>query len=931
MKTFLKIFAVLIFLIIIALVTIPLVFKNEIMQKVKDEVNKNVKAQVDWDDFSLSLIKGFPDLKITLDDLSVVGIDKFEGDTLVAFDRFMINIDLMSVFSGKIKVKSFLLDKPVVRAIAMADGSVNWDITYPSDEPEPEEEADTTAMEMTISLKKVEIRNGSIAYIDEELAMAALLDDFNLTLTGDFSEQWTELSVNSLTRSFTVDYDGIKYINDASLYLEALIGADLIKYEFTFNDNEIRLNDLILGIEGMFGMPNDEDITVDIRFFAKETSFKSLLSMVPSIYASDFDGLKASGSLNLEGTATGLINEKELPKVDMKLLVKDGHFAYPDLPKSVDNMNMDMTLFYDGVYEDNTKVDISKFHLEIGGNPVDMYFKIITPMSDMQLTGAIKGKFDLASFADVVPIEDMNLNGIINANIELMGKMSDIDNENYEAFKADGLLEVLNMEVSGGEVPFPVNLSKVTMYFSPRFVNLETFDALIGTSDIHMNGRLENFIPYVFSDETIKGQLELSSGLLDLNELMSGMEEDTTTEEEEEFELSVIEVPKNIFFVFNSQLDKVLYDKLDITNIEGKITAKDGMILMENLSMNLLNGSMIMSGEYNTADINNPLVDLKFNMNQVDIPMAFDAFNTVQKLAPIAENCLGSMSVNLNFTSFLDSTMYPVLTSIVGKGKLMSDDIEIVENNAFAKMSQLLKNDNLKNPRFKDVDLSFDMHNGRVYVSPFDTKVGSASLNIGGDQGIDQTMNYFINMSLPRSEFGATANDVLENLASQAAVKGFDVKAGDQVNLQLKVGGTFTDPKFTMDVKESMQKAKEDVKEAVQEKVQQEVEAVKEDVREKASAEIDNIMKQAEEEAEKIRQTAKEAGERLIGEAKLQGNNLIKEAGSNPIKKIAAQKAADELEKSAKRQAEKLEAEADQKATKLLEDAQAKADGLKSK
>ena len=68
-----------------------------------------------------------------------------------------------------------------------------------------------------------------------------------------------------------------------------------------------------------------------------------------------------------------------------------------------------------------------------------------------------------------------------------------------------------------------------------------------------------------------------------------------------------------------------------------------------------------------------------------------------------------------------------------------------------------------------------------------------------------------------------------------------------------------------------------------------------------------------------------------IGEAKLQGNNLIKEAGSNPIKKIAAQKAADELEKSARKQAERIEAEADQKATKLLEDAQAKADGLKSK
>ena len=927
MKTFLKIFLVFIFLVLIAMVTIPLAFKNEIMQKVKEEINKNVKARVDWTNFSVSLFRGFPDLKVTLSNLSVTGIEKFEGDTLVAFDRFTANIDLISVFSGQIKVKSMLMDKPVVRAIVLSDGSVNWDITYPSDETEVEDEADTTAM--TISLKKFEVRDGKISYADEELNMTIWLDDCNMLFTGDLSEKYTELKLTSLTKSFSVDYEGIKYINKAVLNFNALIGADLEKYEFTFNDNDILLNDLVLGMEGMFGMP-DDDIVVDIRFFAKDASFKSLLSMVPAIYAQDFEGLKTSGSLSLEGTAIGLINENEYPKVDMKMQVRDGHFAYPDLPKSVDNVNIDMTLFYDGVFEDNSIVDISRFHCDIGGNPIDMYFKMITPMSDMQMTGAIKGKLDLASLADVVPVEEMNLNGIINANIELMGKMSDIEKENYEAFRADGLLEVMNLEVSGGDIPYPVKIDKVIMNFSPRYVSLDAFDALIGSSDIQLKGRLENFIPYVFADETIRGQLELRSSLLDLNELMAGMEEDTASVESDT-NLSVVEIPKNIFFVFNSNIDKILYDKLDITNILGKITARDGRVIMENLSMNLLKGSMVISGEYNTADIKNPLVDFNFNMRRIDIPSAFHAFNTVEKLAPIAENCLGNISLNLSFTSFLDSTMSPVLTSILGKGKLQSDELEIFENSAFTKISQLLKNDNLKNPRFRDVNLSFDMRNGRVFVSPFDTKVGSAMLNIGGDQGIDQTMNYFINMSIPRSEFGAAANDVLENLAAQAVAKGFDVRDRENVNLQLKIAGTFTDPNFSMDVKESLQRAKADVIEAVQERVQQEIDQVKTEVREQVGEEVDRIMRQAEEEAEKIRRTAQEAGERLIGEARLRGDNLIKEAGSNPLKKIAAQKGAEELERGARQQADRLNKEADDRATKLLQEAQVKADALKNK
>lgn len=928
MKTFFKIFAIFIFLLFISAITIPIIFKNEIIEIVKEEINKNIKATVDWKTFSISLIKGFPDLKITLGDLSVIGIEQFKGDTLVAFDKLMANIDLFSVFSDKIKVKAIFLNKPVVQAICLADGSVNWDITYPSDEIEEPE--DTSAMEMTINLKKIKISDGKISYFDEEMNMGILLDDLDILLTGDFSEKWTELSGTAYAKSFTLDYDGIKYIQNASLDMNTIIGADLVNYEFTFKDNLTKINELILGIEGMFGMPNDDDIVIDIGFSSKDAGFKSILSMIPAVYAKDFEGLKASGSVNFEGTIKGLVNDNELPKADISMIINNGYFSYPDLPKSVDNVNAEIKVFYDGVFEDNSTVDISKFHLEMGGNPVDMYFKIITPMSDMQLTGAINGKIDLSSLADVVPLEDTKLNGIIKANLELMGKMSDLEKENYQAFRANGLLEISDLIVSGEDIPLPVKIENTSMNFSPQYVSLNAFDAMLGSSDIHLNGRLENFIPYIFSDGTVKGRLELNSGMLNINELMAGIEIDST-ENDDEVALSVVEIPKNVNFVFNSKIDRIKYDKLDITDLSGTIEARDGRLLLQGLSMGLLNGSMIMSGEYSTTVDKEALVDFNFNMNKVNIPAAFQAFNTVEKLTPIAAYCLGDVSLNFTFSSLLDSTMYPVLSSIAGKGKLQTNDVEIIENNTFTKMSQLVNNNSLKNPKFKDVNLSFDMRNGRLFISPFDVKAGTANLNIGGDQGIDQTMNYFVNMSIPRSEFGSTANDFLDKLSQQAASKGFEMRKSNNINLQVKITGSFTDPKFTLDVKESLLKAKADARDAIQERAIQEIEDIKTDVRAQVSEEINRIMRQAENEAEKIRVTAKEAGEKLVGEARLQGNNLIKEAGSNPIKRLAAQKAAEELEKTAKNQAEKLNTEAAQKATKLLQEAQAKADELNSK
>lgn len=932
MKKSLKIILIVIFLIIIALISIPLLFKSEIMKRAKQEINKSLYATVDWKDFSVSLISGFPNLKVSLEDMSVVGINKFEGDTLAAFDEFSVKINLISILSGKIKVKSVILDKPLVNAIALADSSVNWDIVVPSGAQEEEEEVtDTSSLGMSVELKSFEIRDARINYIDSLSNMSANISGFNLKLKGDLSKEYTDLDLTTDIAAITFTMDGISYLKNATFVLKSLIGADLVENNFTFAENEIRLNDLRLGVEGSFGMPNETDITTDIRFFARETDFKSILSMIPAVYMQDFEGVRTGGKFSIDGTARGKYNEKEMPKVNAVLVVSDGSFSYPDLPKSADNINIDTRVFFDGVNQDSTKLDVNKFHIEMAGNPFDMNLHIITPISDMQMSGAIKGKIDLGSISDVVPVPDTKMAGLINIDMDFMGKMSDIEKENYEAFKAKGLLEVHGVVLESKSLPVPVSVTKVSMDFSPKYVKLLTFDASMGKSDIHLDGALENFIPYVFKNEVIKGNLNLKSNYLSINELMSASETQAEEEPEDTSALSVIEVPKNIDFIMQTNIDKLIYDKLELNDIYGKVMVKDGKILMDKLSTNLLGGSMVMSGEYNTQNMKAPLVNYKLDMKEIDIPSAFRSFNTVAKLAPIAELMVGRISTKLDFSSLLDSSMYPVLSSIIGNGNLITEAVEIKNSETFNRISMALKNENFKDVNIKNIKTFFEIKDGRVFLKPFDAKIGSSAVTIGGDQGIDQTMSYSMVFSIPRSEFGSAANDVYENLVAQAASKGFDLKQSENVNVNLKITGTFTDPKIGLEVAESLSQAKTQVREAIQGKVSDEVQKVREDVSGKTNAEIDRIMKEAEEQANVIKAEAKEAGEKLVGEAELQGKNLVKEAGSNPLKKTVAEKAAAEMVKKAKQKAETLNKEAETRANAILEEAQKKADALKQK
>ena len=98
---------------------------------------------------------------------------------------------------------------------------------------------------------------------------------------------------------------------------------------------------------------------------------------------------------------------------------------------------------------------------------------------------------------------------------------------------------------------------------------------------------------------------------------------------------------------------------------------------------------------------------------------------------------------------------------------------------------------------FRDINVSFKVNNGRIYVSPFNTKVGNIKMNIGGDQGIDQTINYAIKTEIPRSDLGSSVNSLIDNLSAQAAAFGIAFKPSDLIKVNVKVTGTFLKPVVT--------------------------------------------------------------------------------------------------------------------------------------
>lgn len=912
--------AAFIVLILGAAIAIPIIFKDDIIAKVKTTINDNLTAKVDFGDFSVSILRSFPNLSFSLENLVVAGTDSFATDTLANIHELYIVADIMSVIKGEtIKIKQIKLIEPDLNIKVLPSGKANWDITKP--DTSATTSTDTTPSKFSIALKSYEIVRGNITYDDQSLGFYTKLKNANHKGSGDFTQDLFTLVTETTADELTVSYGGVPYLNKVKAKVTAPIEMDMVKSVYTFKENEFRLNELLINFDGMIAMP-DTNIDMDLKFSAEKSDFKNFLSLIPAIYASSFADLKAEGKFAMSGYAKGRFNAVSMPGFGIDVLVENGNFKYPDLPTGVNNVQLNLKVNNPDGDMDKTVVDMSRLHVEFGQEPFDAVLLLKTPVSDPDINTSLKGKIDLANLTRIIPIEGTKLSGVINSDVHAKGKMSTIDKGRYEDFDAKGSITVTNLNYESKEVPLPLTISTTAMSFSPKNITLSNFNGKMGKSDFSANGTLDNYLAFVLRNEKIKGKLNFSSNVLNINELM-GPPSTTTETSAATDTMTVIEVPANIDFVLNSSVKKIYYDNMEIDNLAGSIIVRDQKVSFEKVSMNMLDAKVTADGSYSTQDIKRPAVDMQFGIQNMNIQKAFKTFNTVQKLAPIAERTTGSFSTSLSFKTDLDQKMEPVYATTQGSGMLTLTGATISGSSMMNALGDALKTDKLKQLSLNDVKFQFRIENGRVSLNPFDMKAGPIAFNIGGSSGLDQTIDYKVKMNIPRNLLGGAANEVIGGLVNQLNKNGANYQPGDMITVNALVGGLASKPTVKLSMADMGSGIKNAVKDVIDAKKTEVITKGKEEARKKA----DQLLAQAQNQANTLKAEARNLADKTRKEGYAAADKLEKEA-NNPVAKIAAKKAAEKIRQETDDKANKIVAEGDKRADDIMSKARTEADNL---
>ncbi|MCB9426034.1 MAG: AsmA family protein [Flavobacteriales bacterium] len=890
MKKILIGLAAFIILCIIALVSIPFLFKDKIQDMVLQTINNEIDATVHFDDVDLSVFQNFPNASVSIKELSVINKAPFEGDTLVYFKAINLEMSISELFkepSEGMNISSIGTETGTINIKFNKEGKGNFDIAKPSDEES------TSGDPFILNLQNYYVHNLQFHFIDEASQMSCALADINHTGTGDFSGSVLDLNTQT-TATLSFDMEGTNYMDKIPVKLDAIFGIDLDNSKYTFKDNKAIIRKLPFEFEGFVQMKEDSQ-EYDLKFKTPNTSFNNLFALIPTAYSGAIENIKTTGEFSINGFAKGQLTEELVPTFGIDIVSQDASFQFPELPKAVQHIHIDTRIENATGLLNDTKVAVNRFAFQIEKDVFDAKALISNSIENPKVSAQLDGIINLENVTKAYPVEPMkeSLTGILTAHLKTAFDMASVEAEKYENIKNEGSINLKGFHYAGPELAKPMDITETTVTFNTENVVLEKFNAKTGSSDMQIAGKMENLYGFLFKDQILRGNFTFNANHLAVADFMAPTPVDEQPKEKTTENASdnpsttqapaeAVKIPSFLDCTFTAKANTVVYDNITMKDVSGKMIIKDEQVKLENLKSSMFGGLLAMNGMISTQkDI--PTFEMTMDIKNFDITESFGQMEFLNSVAPIAKTIVGRYNSKIALAGNLDSTeMTPDLYSLSGDllGQLLDTKVKKDDSKALTALDNNLSFIDVDKLNLNNVEGNFYFKDGKVNLKPTDIEYNNTKMVVQGSHGFDQSMNYDIKFNVPAKYLGAEVTDVLKKLNIKDA-------GNTMVPVNATLTGTFKDPKLGTDLKQSVkafttQLIKDNkeqlisggVKKAAQlsgikgaEKITENIPTSKEELKEKATEKVNEEVDKAKDKAvEKAKEEAKnKAGNAIKG------------------------------------------------------------------
>ncbi|ASQ90635.1 hypothetical protein CHL67_06585 [Prosthecochloris sp. GSB1] len=775
--------------------------KPRLGDAIKDVLNSGIDARINYKSTDISFFRSFP--KVSLSFIEPEVIAKNSPDTLAAAERFSVAFDLLSLLGGELSVRSFRIDSPRITVLKDRAGKSNWDI-FPETGFSGKEK-DSSGF--VLSLDDFRITDASIAFYDSTNGNALRIRGLDHELKGRMSGSSSTLRTGNTADSLTVMIGKVPLLTDARVTFDAVIGADPQRKKFTFRKNRLGINDLDIAFEGTVSLLEDA-ANADLNFNAEKLDLKRLLSLSPAFYAGGYDKLEASGEVSLAGHVKGLARNGQLPAFRIAVDVSGGTFGYEGVPVRARNVVFRGTVENPGGKADSTTIAVPDIGMTINGRPFSARFALATPVSDPAIDAAFEGSLALSDLQKLYPRKGLVMAGDIRSNVAVNGALSAFTSGRGEAY---GSIVGKNISVVSDAFSPALTVPSMQINLAPRYASLVSFRARAGKSDVFAEGRLENYMAYLFGKGKLGGALTVRSDLLRLDEFRNL-----------EKEQAPFFVPPDIALLANLSCKRLRFGDIDFSDMKGTIRLRDETLECENVTATSLGGRVAITGRYATPG-GKPDARFRLNATGVDIAESYRSVAMLRTAAPVAEYARGSVSADLDMTTGLDKTFRPVPETFSGEGRLAATELVVEGFPPVKKLAMLIDVSLLDTMRIPGTSIGFRVDNGLVTARPFSFSINDLQVRASGVTGFDRSLDWKVNLKIPKKYIGNRGVATMTALLKKLPLPAGGISLPDTVLVDASLKGSLTDPEIGLDLRKTADRIALRLKDSLKQKITGEI------------------------------------------------------------------------------------------------------------
>ena len=805
-KIILILVAVPIILIVGVLLGLKLYFTQDRLKAIViPQVEKAIQRDVSVGKVSLKI---FPNVALKLASLEISNPHgmTFDKDKLLSINEITLDVSLKPLLRRELQVNEVILTKPQVYLEVNREGQDNYTFPQAAQQPATPEPAKATKP-FALFLTSFQLSDGEVEYVDKKgdtrLQISGLKQTMRMSLTGGGNKALIESNATM---------DALSYGSTKSFLISNLPVAtyERLTYEMdkdvlTLDTARIAIREIALSGKGTIS--NSRTLPVlDLSLQSTRAELEQLLSLVPREYLKASEGLKTSGKFQFALTVKGAASDSLQPAMKGAFAINDGSIQYAGLPKSITNVNVSGTFDQPASplkRPSPGRLDVEKLSATLGSNPISGKLSVVN-FADPTVTATFSGQLNLAEVKDYYPLEKgTDLSGILKANLSLNGRAMD-----PMSMKASGQFDFQNVVIKTPSSQKPLQNLNGSITFNNQVIDSKQLTLNIGQSDLSLAFTLRNYLGLVIKNAPASGKPALSATLkarqLRTMDLLSTPEagQKTGPKPQPAAPLPNVDVDANV------SIDKLIAEKFEFTNARGSVKIRNGIMTLENFSVNAFAGSVTTKGTLDMRPESKRAFHLDLNINNVEANAMLPQFTS------FGSHLFGKFSMKTKLQGSLNDTLGLNPQTLAGDGSVQIAQGRLVGYPLTSSLASFTGITEFRELNFANWSNAFKIAAGRINVGDLKLASGKTDFVLSGSQGFDGSLDYKLLIRLPgemtsKLKIGGLGAELLNYLKDKDG----------KYNLNLLVSGTTLKPSFALDTKQIEQAAKQALEQKAREEI----------------------------------------------------------------------------------------------------------------